>query len=219
MSVTHCCHVQTMISSKDMDTVPVRLSSRRALLYRDSGSSLQAVLQAVAGLSNVAHRRAPATSQTDASAAILAAVRRLALASPAATMQRSSRDQALAGRLQPSLRRALRVVAHPEAFNNGYMPEELQATPGTKVKRRKGRRRRRKRKVAVTAGIAGLEQRATDDALLHEALSEYKWRASLARHAAKDPAIMPGQRVRAYSVPAEPVGRIQREAAIEETAA
>jgi WD40 repeat protein len=149
-----------------------------------------------------------ATPPATASATILEAVKRLVLATDQPASARPQAAPALAGSLQPSLRRALGVVAHPLVFLNGYFPEELKE-PATKIKqKKKTKRRRRKKKRVAASGLAGLEQRAADDAALYGALSEYKWSDSICKSAMT--ALVPKQTFRASDVAAEPVGAIGR---------
>ena len=158
-------------------------------------------------------RRTLSTPAQDHSANILACAQRLMLAETPRE-PRDARVDALAGRLQPHLRRAMRVVAHPDAFLDGYFPEELRlggagagAAPKGKKKGKKTRRRR-KRRAAPASGVAGLEHRAADNAALYEAMSEFKWSASIAAHAMTT--LVPKQRVRANAIPAEAVGYVGR---------
>ena len=173
---------------------------------------LEALAEAGLGSSQAAQlRRTLSTPAQDHSANILACAHRLMLAETPRE-PRDARVDALAGRLQPHLRRAMRVVAHPDAFMDGYFPEELQsggagAAPKGKKKGKKARRRR-KRRAAPARGVAGLEHRAADDAALYEAMSEFKWSASIAAHAMTT--LVPKQRVRASTIPAEAVGYVGR---------
>lgn len=103
-----------------------------------------------------------------------------ALAALDAQQHKGRGDPALASRLQPSLRKALGVVGHTDAFLDGFAP------PRVAARKRGKRRRRRRKKPAVASGVAGLEERAATDAALQAAMVEYKWGRSVCTRAAVD---------------------------------
>jgi hypothetical protein len=108
-----------------------------------------------------------------------------------------------AGRLQPSLRCALSIVEHPDAFLDGFVPGGAKERTST-GKKGKRRRKRRKGKRIRASGIAGLEQRAAQDSTLQAALHELKWGNSICTRALDD--LAPRQVGRASNVPAQPLG-------------
>ena len=167
--------------------------------------------QALARLHEASHSTV-ATSNAgpcEAHAAILEAVQRIALHKPRRQLQSSLPKSELPGKLQPSMRRAMRIVAHPHAFFDGYFPEELKARPPAVKTRRKMRRvKRRKKRAVAVSGFAGLEQRAVEDATLLAAVQELKCKDSLAKHASA--ALLPQQRVRGANVDAEALGLVPR---------
>lgn len=109
-----------------------------------------------------------------------------------------------AGKLQPSLRKALSIVEHPDAFLDGFVPAGTKERSGTTKRRTKRKRRGRKRRQMRPSGVAGLEQRAVQDSSLHFALHEFKWGNSICSHALND--LAPKQTERAASVLAQPLG-------------
>lgn len=175
---------------------------------------LQVAATALALLGSATHEADVPGSHGGISAsqsAILEAVQRIAHYQPRRGSAHTTGTGTLSGKLQPSMRRAMRVVAHPHAFFDGYFPEELKAPAkagSTPRKKRRMRRRRRKRGAVAVSGFAGLEQRSAEDGTLHAAVQEFKWKDSLARHAAA--ALLPRQRVLGSHVDRAAVGAVSR---------